>query len=223
MGDAVLATVVGLFASLVIGGIALTAANVEDTDDLALWAVGLLELPLWLGLLGVPVLAARRKGSGSLGRDFGLTMRWKDIPIGLGSGFAAQVGFALLVPPLYRLVGVDADKIGETAEKLGDRATQPLAALCLFVIVVIGAPIIEEIAYRGLWLRAAERRWGLALGVIVSSIVFGLVHFQPYDTPILIGIGLVLGALAARYGRLGPAIWAHAAFNFTAFVAIVQR
>ena len=223
MGDAVLATVVGIVASIVVAGIALSAADVKDTNDLALWAVGLLEIPLWLGLLGVPIWASRRKGSGSLARDFGLRMRWTDVPLGLAAGLGAQIFFAIVAPPLYRLMGADADKIGETADKLGDRATHPFGAICLFVVVVVGAPIVEEIAYRGLWLRAAERRWGLMAGVVVSGVVFGLVHFQPYDTPILIGIGLVLAGLAARYGRLGPSIWAHVAFNLTAFVTIVNR
>jgi membrane protease YdiL (CAAX protease family) len=38
---------------------------------------------------------------------------------------------------------------------------------------------------------------------------------------VLIGIGAVLAWLTVRTGRLGPAIWAHVAFNLTAFVSIV--
>jgi uncharacterized protein len=223
MGDAVLATFVAIFASAVIGGIALTATNTDSSTDIPLWAAGLLEIPLWIGLLGVPWWATRRKGSGSLVRDFGLRIRWTDALRGLAYGVAAQVGFVLLMPPLYRLIGIDADKIGETADKLGDRATSPFSAVCLFVIVVVIAPVIEEIAYRGLWFRAAERRWGTVAGVVVSGVVFGVTHFQPYDTPILIAFGLVLGFLAARYRRLGPSIWAHAWFNLAAFIALVAK
>jgi membrane protease YdiL (CAAX protease family) len=223
MGDAVLATFLALFASAVIGSIALGVTNTDSSTDIPLWAAGLLEIPLWIGLLGVPLWASRRKGSGSLVRDFGLRMRWTDPLIGLGFGVAAQIGFVVLMPPLYRLVGVDADKIGETADKLGNRATTPFSALCLFIIVVLCAPVIEEIAYRGLWLRAAERKWGTVAAVIVSGAVFGITHFQPYDTPILIAFGLVLGFLAVRYRRLGPSIWAHMWFNLAAFVALVVR
>jgi membrane protease YdiL (CAAX protease family) len=223
MGDALAATCAAFVASLLIGGVALTIADVKSSDDLALWAVGLLELPLWLGLLGVPVWASRRKGLGSLARDFGLRMKPRDVPIGLAVGFAAQIGFALVFPPLYRLVGLDTDKIGDTAEQLGDRATDPFGVICLFLIVVVGAPVIEEICYRGLWMRSIERRWGAVTGVVLSAVVFGAVHFQPYDMPILIAVGLVLAALAASTGRLGPAIWAHVAFNLTAFVTIVQN
>jgi hypothetical protein len=57
--------------------------------------------------------------------------------------------------------------------------------------------------------------------VIVSATVFGVMHLQPIDTPALIGFGLVTGWLAARYGRLGPAIWAHVAFNAVAVVSLL--
>jgi membrane protease YdiL (CAAX protease family) len=43
--------------------------------------------------------------------------------------------------------------------------------------------------------------------------VFGLVHLQALQFLALTVIGLVLGALTLRTGRLGPAIWAHVAFN----------
>ena len=65
------------------------------------------------------------------------------------------------------------------------------------------APVVEELFYRGLWFRAAERRWGTVIGVVVSAVVFGLMHLQPIDTPALIAFGLVTGWLAARYRRIG--------------------
>ena len=60
-------------------------------------------------------------------------------------------------------------------------------------------------------------------GIVVSATVFGLMHLQPIDTPALIGFGLVAGWLAARYRRLGPAIFAHVAFNLTAVVALLHK
>jgi membrane protease YdiL (CAAX protease family) len=221
LGDALLATVLSLVAAVVVGGVVLAVAGWETGEDTPLWGAGLLQLPLWLGLLGVPWLAARRKGSGSLRRDFGLRMRWTDVPLGLAVGLATQIAFVIVIQIAYDVLGIDTDKVGETARELGDRATDPLGVICLFIIVVVGAPIVEEVCYRGLWLRAAERRWGTFAGVVVSSTVFGVIHLQPYDTPVLIGIGAVLAWLTVRTGRLGPAIWAHVAFNLTAFVSIV--
>ena len=46
--------------------------------------------------------------------------------------------------------------------------------------------------------------------------MFAAVHLQLLQFPALVLIGLVLGWLTLRTGRLGPAIWAHVAFNATA-------
>lgn len=224
MGDAVAGNAASLVLSVIAVGIALGIAGGagETTDDLPLWSTAVLQVPLWLGLFGTVWLACRRKGSGSLRRDFGLEMRVRDVPIGLVAGFVGQIGIALIVLPLYDLLGVDTDKVGETAERLADRAVTGPDIVLLLGIVVIGAPIVEELFYRGLWLRSIERRVGSAPAALaLSSLLFGVIHLQPYDIPALTLAGALFGALAVRYGRLGPAIWAHLAFNLTAVVNLL--
>ena len=77
--------------------------------------------------------------------------------------------------------------------------------------------------YRGFWLRAVERRAGQVAAVIGSSLLFGAIHFQLYDLPALAGFGAILALLTVRTGRLGPAIWAHVAFNITAVVGLLAQ
>jgi membrane protease YdiL (CAAX protease family) len=223
MGDAVAATAIGIVASAVIGGIALGIAGVDRTEDLALWALAFLQVPLWLGMVGVPFYASRRKGTGSLDRDFGLRMRWIDVPVGLAAGFVTQLAFAVAAPPIYRAFGLDPDKISEVSQKLADKANDPFGVACLFLLVVVGAALFEELCYRGLWLRSIQRRFGTVAGVLLSAAVFGLVHFEPYALPLLALFGVVLGVLAVRTGRLGPAIWAHVAFNLTAVIDLLRK
>jgi membrane protease YdiL (CAAX protease family) len=91
----------------------------------------------------------------------------------------------------------------------------------LVAIVAIAAPVVEELFYRGLWLRSVERRLGTAAAVGVSSVVFAAVHFQPYDFPALLGFAVVVAVLTVRTGRLGPAIWAHVVFNLTAVLNLL--
>jgi membrane protease YdiL (CAAX protease family) len=57
--------------------------------------------------------------------------------------------------------------------------------------------------------------------VVISSAVFGAIHFQIYDLPALFGFGVVAALLTVRTGRLGPAVWAHVAFNLTAVVSLL--
>lgn len=222
MGDGAIGMAATFAASIAVSiGLAIAGVDAEEADDLSLLALPLLQLPLWLALVGVPLWASRTKGLGSLAADFGLRMKPKDIWIGLLCGFGAQVAIGIALLPIYELFGVDQDDVGETAERLADRATGPAEVVVLFLVVVVGAAVFEELFYRGLWMRSIANRFGAVPGVVLSALLFGSIHFQPVDTFALTTFGLVAGALATRYGRLGPAIWAHVAFNLTALVSLL--
>lgn len=180
----------------------------------------LLQVPLWIGLLGVPYLACRFKGRGIV-RDLRLRFRWIDVPLGIVVGVGTQI---VLIPILYwvlfKFIG-DQD-ISEEARKLTGRATSSFGVLVLLAIVGIGAPIAEEIFFRGFTDRALEKRgmsWILA--TVITAVVFGVTHGQPLQFPALALFGLILGVIVHITGRLGPAIVAHAAFNITAAVLLV--
>ena len=83
--------------------------------------------------------------------------------------------------------------------------------------VVIGAPIVEEIIYRGLLQTAishvARSRW---LAIAVTSAVFTVVHVGVADLralPILFILSLGLGVSYERSGRLIVPIVVHMIFN----------
>ena len=223
MGDAVLGLLLSLVVPTVVVVAVLGFTGREDLDDIDLWATALLQVPLWAGLLGAPVWATYLKGGRSLAADFGLRMKPGDIPLGLATGFVGQIVLLLLLTLVYNLLGVDLDKVGETAEELTEGATDAVGVVLLVLIVGLAAPVFEELFYRGLWLRAIERRAGTVVAVIGSSVLFGLVHFEPYDLPALIGFGAIAAVLTVRTGQLGPAIWAHVAFNITAVVGLLAQ
>jgi membrane protease YdiL (CAAX protease family) len=98
----------------------------------------------------------------------------------------------------------------------------------LAVLVCVGSPFVEELFFRGLLLRALlgsfqelGRRLGPAVSIVVTALVFALVHFEALQFLGLAGFGVVLGILAWRTGRLGPSIVAHMAFNTVTIIAIV--
>ena len=223
LGEAAIGVLLVLLVPTIVVGVVVVAFDIDqrEYDTLALWVLALLQLPLWVIFGGVPLWATIKKGSGSLVRDFGLRMEWKDALIGFGAGIVGQ--FALvLVMPLYDLLGIDQHDVGKTAEEMSERAHDPLGVVCLFVVVVIGAAVFEELFYRGLVLRAARRRYGTVIAVIGSSVLFGVMHFQWVDTIALSLVGALFAVLAVRYDRLGPSIWAHMAFNLTAFLALLS-
>jgi membrane protease YdiL (CAAX protease family) len=191
---------------------------VPEARSLALDA--LQQLPFWAVLLAVPYLAARFKGNGWI-RDFRIRMERSDIFVGLGVGIFCQVvlvsGFYWL---LFKLIGEQ--DVSAEARQLTDRATTPLGVILLFLIVGVGAPIAEEIFFRGLALRAFRKRgWAWWPSIIVTAVYFGATHLQPLQFPALVLFGIAVGWLVQRTDRLGPAIWAHVGFNVTAAVVLV--
>jgi CAAX protease family protein len=184
-----------------------------------LWLITLLQVPLWLGLLGTVAYAAK-KGHGVVA-DFGLRMQPRDIGVGLVVGFLAQVVVIPLVYwPILKLLGEP--DISVEARSLTDRA-HGVGVLLLVLLTVVGAPIVEELFFRGLVLRSFERRLRPPLAIGATAVLFSLAHFQVLQFLALVIFGVIAGVLAHRAQRLGPAIWAHVAFNATTVIALLLR
>ena len=184
-----------------------------------LWLTALVQLPLWVALGAVPVWLAVKKGRGVV-TELGLRMKAIDVPVGLAIGVACQL---LLVPAIYwvvfKLIGTK--DVSAAARELTDRATDPLSIVLVFVVVGIGAPLAEEIYFRGMAQRVFGRRLRPHWAILASAAFFAASHFQPLQFPALLVFGLVLGTLAWRAGRLGPAIWAHVGFNVVTAATLV--
>lgn len=176
---------------------------------------------LWLGFIGVPVWAAATKGAGWVA-DFRVRLRALDVPIGVAAGLAAQFVLVPLVSlPILWATNTDLDKLGEPARELADKATTPGGIALFFLMVAIGAPIAEELFFRGLVLRSIEKRFGTGWAIAGSSVAFGATHFQVLQFPALTAVGVVFALLAVKSGRLGPAILAHMAFNAATVISLV--
>jgi membrane protease YdiL (CAAX protease family) len=92
----------------------------------------------------------------------------------------------------------------------------PVWLLLLVVTVVVVAPIMEEVIYRGVIYRAFRDRTGVEVGVLSSGLLFSLSHYQPdYVLPLWL-FGGALAWLYERSGSLGPPILAHAVYNSVA-------
>ena len=85
----------------------------------------------------------------------------------------------------------------------------------LVLTVCVGAPIVEELVYRGLLQGSFAARFHHVVAWLAASGLFALVHFRPVEYPGLFVIGLVCGFCALATGRLGMAIACHIGFNVT--------
>lgn len=173
-----------------------------------------LQIPLWVGLAGAAVYAAKRKGT-SLREDFGFWAQPADALKGLPLGIACQL---LLVPAVYLPLELLADSpdASEPARDLVDTAVTPVGVILLLLAVGLLAPVAEELFYRGLAQRALLRRLGRPIwAVVVASLLFAFAHLQTVQFPALVAVGIVFGIVAMRTGRLGMSVFAHIGFNLT--------
>lgn len=225
MGDALVGWVFAYLSAAVLGALILAAFGYtgEETtlDNLPLSMIALQYPPLWLGFVGVPVWAAATKGGGWV-HDFRVRVKLLDVPLGLVSGVVAQLVLVPLVSwPVLQLTGTDSDDLGQLARDLGEKADSTVGIVLLFVVVAIGAPIAEELFFRGLVLGSLQKRFGAVWAVVGSSVFFGATHFQALQFAALTAAGAVFALLVVRTGRLGPAIIAHMAFNAVTVIHVV--
>ncbi|TML86174.1 MAG: CPBP family intramembrane metalloprotease [Actinobacteria bacterium] len=213
------AAAVGWVSGMVCGGVLLGLWVVATgQDSAALGSLGVAQVGFWVGLLGAVVVTSRRGGTGSVVRDFGLRFRPVDLPLGVGAGVATQL---LVVPLIYfpfRSV-IDRSDLERPARELADRAHGP-GFLVFALVIAVGAPVVEELFYRGLLLRSLQRYLADGPAVVISGLVFAASHFELLQLPALALVGVFLAVLVVRTGRLGPAIWCHIAFNTVTVVAL---
>lgn len=171
----------------------------------------------WIGLAGWPLAVSYWKGNGPV-IDFGLTHRWSDLGWGLVYGVAALVSAGIIAAVTVALFGEFDSAAGEVGSSL-----ESLPVLVLFGLLVgFGAPIVEELAFRGLVFGSLAKR-GLApwLTIGLSALAFSLFHFEPIRIPLLLSTGLILGFARYHRGSTTVPIIAHMVNNVPAAIALV--
>lgn len=189
--------------------------------------------------------ATMKKGLKSYAKDFWLKFRWwRDIALGAGIALGLRLVEQGVFQFLGNVVGMDLDEISNSEIIVN----QPGIWYIINGIIVAGllAPFFEEFFFRGLFLQASmrffgrSRKWNKSkmgkstwlyrnrvwLSIIITSVAFGLMHFQ--GDPSSIGhwlvvaqtgiIGAVLAFITIKTKRLGPAITAHVFFNLSGVI-----
>jgi membrane protease YdiL (CAAX protease family) len=93
------------------------------------------------------------------------------------------------------------------------------SALMSIVTIMIYAPVMEEIIFRGLCLRYLRACATPYKAAAWCSVLFGLVHAQPVWIVYAILMGMVFSVITIREGSIVPAIVTHFTFNATSLAA----
>jgi CAAX protease family protein len=159
---------------------------------------------------------SRRRGTGSLRRDLGLRVHWRDwwvIPFGM----LCAIVLGLLVAPLRHFI----DQSQSVVQDLNNSSGAKLAVIAVAAGVL--APVFEELLFRGLLLRSLLPLVSEPWAIGISATAFGAVHFVGGNVlgtlvvlPALIGLGVISGIFAVRSGDLSRSILLHMGFNLLA-------
>ncbi|AYA36690.1 CPBP family intramembrane metalloprotease [Hymenobacter oligotrophus] len=96
-------------------------------------------------------------------------------------------------------------------------ATQPLLS---FVVLCVMAPVFEEWLFRGVLLPGLMKNYGPTKAILQTSLLFGIIHFNPAQSLAAALFGVFLGWLYYRTGSLRACILVHAVNNFIAWLGI---
>ncbi len=94
--------------------------------------------------------------------------------------------------------------------------SDPISLLLMFIPVVILAPIVEEIMFRGILYNLLNKYMSLPLAAVISSLVFGALHGTTFFQTAV--IGFVLAVVYQVTGDLKMAMLGHAVNNGVAFL-----
>lgn len=144
-------------------------------------------------------------------------------------GAALQIAVSLLFAPLAEQL--DSDGTPQVVADQMSAVDAVWARVAVVVLVGLVAPVVEEIVFRGLLQRALATRLRPVTSVVITAVVFSVFHWLGVDTSNVAAglvtlvqlflVGLLLGELARRQGRLGGAIFTHAGFNLIAVLALI--
>ena len=185
------------------------AALVDGGPQEALLTLGLaLGSALYLaGIFGIWAMARLRAGPG-----WPLLVGWT--PFRLDRTFLLLLAGAIVYGPLASLLITHFNPASKQIFALPDN---PFGIAAGLFLVVVLAPLAEELLFRG-WIYTALRwRFGFSAALWATAIIFALAHWESthlYALAIL-PLGLVLGYVRERTGSTKATTLFHMVYNFT--------
>lgn len=145
--------------------------------------------------------------------DFGLpkTKAWFPIVL-LGVGFCAFANIANnIAASFFEGIGINYEV------DFGENPKGIIGFLLSFLATAVVPALVEEFACRGVVL-GALKKYGEGFAILVSSILFGLIHGNFQQIPFAFLVGLILGFITVKCGSIWPAVLIHFYNNFSSVV-----
>jgi membrane protease YdiL (CAAX protease family) len=165
--------------------------------------------------MGVPFLIVKHKKEKKNKLDnksFDLTFgSYKIVGLIIMTLIAIQIGF--IIPIVFSL------PTPEFIEKIFMEIAGP-NSIFSFISIVIAAPILEELIFRGIILDGLLKKYSPVKSIMISSFLFGIVHLNPWQFIGAMIIGIFSGWIYYKTGKLSLSIIIHMVNNGLAFLGV---
>lgn len=106
-------------------------------------------------------------------RDFIEKLNMKEIINVVFTQICISIGATMLILAVFCIIDID------TANSLNSASNEVFKnTLISFIVTVIGAPIVEELLFRVVFFKRLSRIFDVYVGMVISSILFGLLHVE---------------------------------------------
>lgn len=214
--------VLAYLVAVLLGGSVLAWAGQQEGEALPPWLVLVSSLALWVPQIVMVWLVSKRFGTGRMGVDYGIRFVARDL-WGIPIGVASQLILVNLVMLPLRLAFPERFSVEEVERRARElvESTQGWWWLAIVFVVVVGAPAVEELVYRGFIQGSLQRRIAPIVALVLTAVWFTVIHLQPIEFPGLFAFALVLGWCRWKTGNIGMAWVAHVAFNVAGLSLVV--
>lgn len=188
----------------------LVAARPPSGEDLSDAASALVQFATVLGFLLVPFAIAA--GRGATVREAAQQLGVRRFRPSATKWMAAAIGAYLLFAIVYTAVFGQPEQ-QDVAEAFGAIPVQVL-------LIVVAAPISEEVCFRGMLFGGLRERLPRLAAALISALIFGGLHATTglSAVPVLVAFGLILALLYEKTGSIWPGILLHMLNNSVALL-----
>lgn len=151
--------------------------------------------------------------------SFGFTKKgiFKSIIPAIG-GYFIYLGVTFIVMLIVLYGGIEIPGYQLSQPVLPIFGNSNLAFIVAGIVIILFAPLVEEIFFRGFLLQGLVSGTNKYLGAVATAVFFATIHLQFGSfLPILI-LGLILSGLFLRTKSIWPCIWFHIINNGVAFI-----
>ena len=169
------------------------------------------------GILIIPIIYKRSRKTPyikvSIKKDF-----WKMIVIGFGVFSLGNIIVSIL---LYFLK--DLPSITRTLETLDEVSNLSSGFFLTFIVIVILAPITEELIFRGILFEEINRLFDYKFAIFSTALLFGIYHFNILQGVNTFAMALILTIVYYYRKNILDSILIHMVNNFLALILTINE